>query len=87
MPTTNMPEILARLQTTFDAIFLDPVTVTPELCAADVKEWDSLLHISIVLSVESEFGIRFRVGEVESAQNVGQFAGLIEKHLREKNQQ
>ena len=74
-------QVLERLQSIFDDIFLDDVVVTPELSAKDVEEWDSLLHISLVVAVEESFGIRFRVGEVEAAQNVNDFADLIIKRL------
>ena len=73
--------IYSKLQTTFDSIFLDDVVVTPQLSAHDVEEWDSLIHVSLVLAVEQEFGIRFRVGEVEATQNVGELADLIVKKV------
>lgn len=73
--------VLDRLQMIFDKIFLDPVVVTAELSAEQVDEWDSLLHISIVAAVEEEFSIRFRVGEVEGAKNIGEFADLILSRL------
>jgi acyl carrier protein len=69
--------ILQRLQTIFDELFLDDVVLTPELSASDVEEWDSLMHISLVITVEERFGIKFRVGEVESTKNVGEFVELI----------
>jgi len=74
-------EVLSKLQEVFDATFLDQVTVTPELTAADVPEWDSLQHVSLILAVEEAFGIRFRVGEVEATKNVGDLANLILKRL------
>lgn len=70
-------QVLSRLQTIFDDLFLDEVTVTPELSAHDVEEWDSLLHISLVVAIEEVFNIKFRVGEVEATENVGEFADLI----------
>lgn len=70
-------EVLSKLQVIFDEIFLDEVTVTPELSAHDVEEWDSLLHISLVVAIEERFNIKFRVGEVEATNNVGEFADLI----------
>lgn len=78
---TNQQEILARLQSIFDNIFLDEVVVTRELSAHDVEEWDSLLHISLVVAVEEAFGIKFRVGEVESTRNIGDFVDLIVRRL------
>ena len=70
-------QALAELQGIFNNIFLDPVTVTPELSAKDVPEWDSLLQVSLVVAVERHFQIRFRVGEVEATSNVGEFAAMI----------
>lgn len=77
-------EIIARLQSIFDDVFLDPPTLHPALSAKEVDEWDSLLHISLLLAVEKEFSIRFRVGEVEATSNIGEFADLIAVRLTEK---
>lgn len=76
-------EILAKMQTVFDDVFLDDVKVTPELSANDVEEWDSLLQISLVLGVEKAFNVRFRVGEVEATKNLGEFANLIQRRMNE----
>lgn len=73
----NTDAALGKLQTVFDEVFLDPVVLTRELSASDVPEWDSLIHISLVVAVEKAFGIRFRVGEVEATKNVGEFVDLI----------
>ena len=79
----NQAEVLAKLQVIFDDIFLEPVKVTPELTAGEVAEWTSLVHISLLVSVEKAFGIRFRVGEVERTRNVGEFAEVIRLRLAE----
>lgn len=78
-------EIFARLQNIFDELFLDEVVLTPQLSAKDVEEWDSLLHISLVVSVEERFGIKFRVGEVEKTKNVGEFVDIISDRLSVRN--
>lgn len=78
-------DVLTRLQTIFDDLFLDEVVVTPELSAHDVEEWDSLLHISLVVAIEEVFNIKFRVGEVESTENVGEFADLILQRMKTNN--
>lgn len=78
-------EVLSRLQEIFDDVFLEEVVVTRDLSAKDVEEWDSLLHISIVVIVEERFGIKFRVGEVESTRNVGDFVDLILRRLDTAN--
>ncbi len=78
-------EVLSRLQEIFDDVFLEEVVVSRDLSAKDVEEWDSLLHISIVVIVEERFGIKFRVGEVESTRNVGDFVDLILRRLDTAN--
>ncbi|MCK1744983.1 acyl carrier protein [Bradyrhizobium sp. 139] len=74
-------EVLAKLQEVFDGIFLEKVVAKPDLSAADVEEWDSLMQISLVIAVEQKFRVRFRVGEVETARNLGEFADLIAKRI------
>lgn len=78
-------EVVSQLQLIFDNLFLEDVVVTPELSAEDVEEWDSLLHISLVVAVEETFGIKFRVGEVEATRNVGEFADLIIARTQNKH--
>jgi len=79
----NQSEIIAKLQSIFDTLFLESVVLTPATTAKDVPEWDSLTHISLVVTVEKAFGVRFRVGEVETARNVGEFADLILQRKQE----
>jgi len=71
------PEVLARLQPVFTDFFFDDVVLAPHLTADDIEGWDSLAQISLVLAIEKEFGIRFRVGEVEATKNIGELADLI----------
>lgn len=73
----NQADVITKLQDIFDDLLLDPTNLTPETTAKEVPEWDSLMHISILIAVEKEFEIRFRVGEVEKTKNVGEFADLI----------
>jgi acyl carrier protein len=77
-------QVIEKLQHIFDDVFVEPVTLTPELSANDVEEWDSLTHISLMVAVEKAFNVRFRVGEVEAAENIGQLAALIASRLNGK---
>jgi acyl carrier protein len=80
----QLDEIYNGIQEVFDEVFMQKVLVKPELTAKDVDEWDSLQHVSLILSIEEKFKIRFRVGEVEGTKNVGDLAALIEKRLGQK---
>jgi acyl carrier protein len=79
----NQADVIASMQTIFDTVFLEPVVLTPATSAKDVPEWDSLLHISLMVLVENAFSVRFRVGEVEQAGNVGELADLILQRMQE----
>jgi acyl carrier protein len=79
----NQAEVIAQLQTIFDTVFLEPVVLTQAISAKDVPEWDSLTNISLMVAVEKAFGVRFRVGEIENARNIGEFADLIIKRKQE----
>lgn len=72
-------QALSKLQEVFDSVFLEEVKVHPGLSAKDVEEWDSITNVNLVLAIEQAFGVQFRVGEVESAKNVGDLIKLILK--------
>jgi len=74
-------EVISKLQPIFDDLFMQDIVLTPQLSADDVEEWDSLIQISLLLSVEKQFNLRFRVGEVEATKNVGEFADLIARRM------
>jgi len=56
----------------------DDLVVTRDTSAREVDEWDSLMHINLVLNVEKEFSVRFSSSEVAVLQNVGQLVDLID---------
>jgi len=80
----QLDELYNGIEEVFDEVFMQKVLAKPELTAKDVDEWDSLQHVSLILSIEQKFKIRFRVGEVEGTKNVGDLAKLIEKRLGQK---
>jgi acyl carrier protein len=74
-------EAMKQLQEVFDRLFLEPVKLTPTLRAKDVREWDSLMQVNLVIATEKAFGVRFRVGEVEKTKSVGEFVDLILRRM------
>jgi acyl carrier protein len=80
----NQTEVLERMQPVFNMVFAKTIPLRSSLTANDVQEWDSLAHVSLILAVESEFKIRFRVGEVEMTRNVGELADLISRRVAKR---
>ena len=78
-------QVFKDLQNIFDNVFLDDIIITPDLSADDIADWDSLTHITLIITIEKAFDLKFRVGEVENTKNVGEFVDLILERLNEKH--
>jgi len=78
----NQASIWSTLRQTFREVFDDEaLEIQAQTTAADVPEWDSLMHIHLLLAVEQAFGVRFNTGEVAALKNVGEMVALIETKL------
>ena len=78
-------EILKKItEIARDVFDNDEVELTEATTAADVEEWDSLSHLSLVSDVEDEFGITFTLAEVSGSKNVGEFIDALIRHLNNK---
>ena len=76
-------EIYEQLTGIFHDVFDDDtLTLTPEMTAASVPEWDSFNHINLIVAVESRMGIKFQTAELESMNTVSHLVELIEKKLQ-----
>jgi acyl carrier protein len=60
-----------------DVFDLDALDYSDSLSAEDIEEWDSLSHISFMVSVEKRFGIRFTSAEIADLQTVGELVDKI----------
>lgn len=54
---------------------------SPDLTAVQVDGWDSLSHLLIITSIEKEFGIRFKLKELNSLKNVAALVTLVKEKL------
>jgi len=71
-----------RLNNIFQDVFDDEkIEIFEEMTAEDIDEWDSLMHVTLVLAVENEFDIRLNASEIGKLQNVGTMLILLEKHV------
>lgn len=78
----NREEIFLRLNSVFRDVFDDEaLTVTDETTAADVKGWDSLIHITLMNAVEEEFDIKFDMKTIIKLKNVGEMVDVIEEEM------
>ncbi len=71
-------EALAKVTEIIREVFDDEdIVVTENTVANDVDGWDSLMHITLIGTIEDEFDIKFAMKDVVGMQNVGQMLDLI----------
>ena len=65
-------EILTRFTSILRALLLDDsILLTMETQREEVPGWDSFNYINFIVAVEIEFGVKFKVADIESFANVG----------------
>jgi acyl carrier protein len=73
-----MSDRLGRLQQVFRAVFEDDeLVITRQTAARDIADWDSLMHVTLIVNVERAFGVRFKSAAVAALKNVGELEDLI----------
>ncbi len=69
----------------FRTLFRRPgLELRDDMTSADVDGWDSLKHVSLMIHLEQELGVRFRSEEVIRLTNVGELRGLIHEKLADR---
>ncbi len=72
-------DIFKKLNEVFSDVFEEDITLTEATTSADIEDWDSLTHITLMAEVEDTFGIKFTMKEVLGMQNVGEMVDIILK--------
>jgi acyl carrier protein len=70
--------LLPRVNEVFRSVFDDPdLTVSLATTAKDVPDWDSIMHITLVVEIEREFNVKFQMAEIEKLRNVGDLVAIL----------
>ncbi len=68
-----------------DRIFHDVLGVEgpidDETTAADIDGWDSVAHVTLMFSIEQDFGIQFVGNEFSTLDSVGELRRAIDEKL------
>ena len=57
----------------------DDIVLKRETTADDVEDWDSLVHMQLILAIEKHFQIKFISSEIMKFRNVGEMCDSIIK--------
>jgi acyl carrier protein len=79
----NSKEILPQIADIMrDLLDDEAIELTPKTTAADVKGWDSVLHINLIVGIEQRFKIKFKTAELEELKDLRHLVHLIEEKRR-----
>ncbi len=77
-----MDHIYEKLNEIFQDVFDDDsLTINADTTPNDIEGWDSLANINIIVSIESEFGVKFKMEEISSMKSIGDIARFISKEI------
>jgi acyl carrier protein len=75
-------QIVSQAQAIFREVLDSPdLILTDELTASKVQGWDSLNHVTLVMTLEEHFKVKFTTREVMGWQNVGQMLDCLQPKL------
>jgi acyl carrier protein len=78
--------IFNKLTDIYREVFEDErLIISEETKAEDVEGWDSLTHFSLISEIETAFGIRFTLGEIQGCKNVRELVDALLGHVEGKN--
>lgn len=74
----SFEEVFNKVQAIFREVLEDEeIVLSYETNSNDIPEWDSLNHISLVVTIEKEFKIQFIASEIQNFTNVGEMCEAI----------
>ena len=77
-------EVMNAVTEIFRDVFDDEeLVIGDETNSEDIEDWDSLEHITLIISMEKEFDMKFDIKEVNKLENVGQMIDLIMRKMDE----
>jgi len=74
---------LSRIKEIMVLIFpnLTKEEIRESTARSDIEKWDSLQHLNLIMSLESEFEIQFTPEEIRSIKKVSDIKRIIEKKM------
>lgn len=64
-----------------DLLLDDSIVLTMETRREDIPNWDSFNYINFIVAVELEFGVKFKIADIEAFLNVSAIVTEMTKML------
>ena len=70
-------EIFSKIEFICQTIFGEGTVITEKTAATDLEKWDSMTHVTLIASIEKEFGVTFDIMEIIGISSIGDFVDLV----------
>ena len=57
-------------------------TVSLETTSSDIDQWDSVATVNIIVALEEEFRIKFKLEDIQTLETVQDFVDLVQAHKK-----
>ncbi len=74
-----MMNIVEKLNDIINSILETNVVINNQTKFSDLPEWDSVVQMTFLVTVENEFNISIDIGEALEAETIGEFSRCIMK--------
>ncbi|HUN58776.1 MAG TPA: acyl carrier protein [Candidatus Binataceae bacterium] len=75
-------EVLSKLSRILRDLLLDEsIVLSMTTRREDVQNWDSFNYINFIVAVEIEFGVKFKVADIEAFENVGEIVSQLKETM------
>ena len=73
-----MKDIIEKIQDVFREVLDDEtLEIREETVPGDIDDWDSLSHVILIVALEKEFQVKFKITELQALGDVGDMARLL----------
>jgi acyl carrier protein len=57
-------------------------TVSLKTTFSEIDQWDSVATVNIIVALEEEFGIKFKLEDIQTLETVQDFVDLVHKYKK-----
>ena len=57
-------------------------TVSLKTTSSDIDQWDSVATVNIIVALEDEFGIKFKLKDIQTVKTVQDFVELVQSYKK-----
>ena len=57
-------------------------TVSLKTTSSDIDQWDSVATVNIIVALEEEFRIKFKLEDIQTVETVQDFVELVQAHKK-----